>query len=90
MSDGDLTLYVIYENPTDYPGKFVIRRNFVARSTSFDHKGSTRVVVADEPDFIADTYEGLAAFLWPKIRDLGLTKLARDPTDPPQIREVWI
>ena len=88
MSDEDLTLYVVYENATDYPGKFVIRRNIVPRSSSFDRAG-VRVIVADRPDFIADSYDELAVWLWPKIRDLGLTRLDRDPTHPPQIREVW-
>ena len=86
-----MTVYVVYENPTDYPGKFVIRSNWIERSTSFDSKmGGVRVEVAPEPEFIADTYDGLAEWLWPKIRDEGLTRFERDPTDPPQIREVWI
>lgn len=26
MSSGQFVVYVIYKNPTDYPGKFVLRR----------------------------------------------------------------
>lgn len=87
-----MTVYVVYENPTDYPGKFVIRRNYISRGTSFDQQGGARVTVAPEPDFIADTYNDLAEWLISKIRDEGLDlhRFARDPTDPPQIREVWL
>ncbi len=89
--DDGMMIYVVYENPTDYPGKFVIRRNLISRGSTIQPHGIRPVVeVASEPDFIADTYDGLAMWLWPKIRDEGLTRIARDPMDPPQIREVWL
>ena len=86
-----MTVYVVYYNPTDYPHKFVIRRNLISRGSSIQPHGIRPVVeVAPEPDIIADTYDDLAEWLWPKIRDEGLTRFDRDPTDPPQIREVWV
>ncbi len=86
-----MIVYVVYEDPTDYPGKFVIRRNLISRGSSIEPHGIRPVVeVAPEPEIIADTYDGLAEWLWPKIRDEGLTRFPRDPTDPPQIVEVWL
>jgi len=71
-----LTLWTIYHNPSDYPGKYVARRFVVERGLGL--KAAREVL-------IADTLEAIRARLPP-----GLYCLGRQPGDEPQIVETWI
>ena len=53
MSDG-LAVYVIYANPSDYPGKYVVRRQVVT---------STAIVNDAEPLGVVDTLDQARALL---------------------------
>lgn len=73
-----LDTYVVYFNPSDYPGKFVVRRQTA--------HGATGEVIADpQALYIGDDYEDA-------IRALpdGLTNIGRYAQDDPVIYEVWI
>lgn len=71
-----MNLYVIYENPSDYPGQFVLRRFCL-------HTGQ---IVPDEvPLTVADTLEGARQGL-----PHGVIWSARQPDDDPAICEVWL
>jgi hypothetical protein len=79
MIDGDVVrMFVIYDNPTDYPGFFVLR--------GFS-------IVSGNPDPVPDDHvlkwpsiRGPRA--WCRLR--GLVRLERNPGDEPQIVEVWL
>ncbi len=69
-------LYVVYFNPSDFPGLYVIRKQFAGRGT---------VSVAVEPLVTGSTLEAVRAAL-----PAGLTRLERSPGDVPSILEVWL
>jgi hypothetical protein len=76
MSDNDkLFMYVVYENPRDFPGQFVLREHYVDPSGVHAQSGYK----------LASTLEEIRAFVPP-----GMTNIGREPEDEPQIREVWI
>jgi hypothetical protein len=70
-----LPIWVVYDNPSDFPGKFVARKWFILPDA----------LEATQEYRIADTLEDVRAFL-PR----GLTRLTRHPDDEPQIVESWI
>jgi hypothetical protein len=70
-----LTLWVIYESPSDYPGKVVLRRQHATR----------QCVEIDPEAFIFDSVEEAREHL-----PLGLYNLGRYDMDDPAIVEVWI
>lgn len=76
FSRAQLQIWTVYENPSDYPGLFVLRRYDILRNG--------RVVpnreVATAPD-----RAGVEAHLPP-----GLAFLPRDPRDPPSVVGSWI
>jgi hypothetical protein len=73
---GQFELYTVYENPADYPGKFVVRRFTIEQAHA----------VADrDPWFIGDTLHDARNSL-----PQGLTRIDRDPNDDPVILETWI
>ncbi|HTE38019.1 MAG TPA: hypothetical protein VK630_15875 [Reyranella sp.] len=76
MDDGErLTLWVIYDNPSDQPGKFVLRRQYAsAVGTGCD-------VVALVFDTLAQAREALPP---------GLVNIGRMQGDDPVITEVWV
>ena len=75
MTDDKLTIWVIYKNPRDHPGKWVLRGQDVGSGT-----------VTARPDcMVADTYEEVHAALPP-----GLHRLHRFPDDDPVIYETWL
>lgn len=82
-SEDALVIWVVYWNATDYPEKWVVRRNKVCRGDSREVEPVVRV--AAEPDFVGDSLEAARESL-----PLGLHRLDRDPTDAPQIVEVWL
>jgi hypothetical protein len=76
MSDDGLAVYVLYYNPSDYPGLYVVRRQ-VATATS--------ITVDPEPMAVTDTLMGARALL-----PVGLHRIERDIIDEPQIVETWL
>lgn len=72
-----LAMWIVYDNPSDYPGKFVARRFDVDASGP---KPSSSVIIA--PD--VDTLRDILAF------ELHLVCLTRDPSDDPKIMETWL
>jgi hypothetical protein len=71
-----LPILTIYENPSDYPGKFVARMHAVSG-------GGLRV--ANTPLGICETLKEVQALVPP-----GAVKLMRNPEDDPCIVESWI
>jgi hypothetical protein len=71
-----LPIVVIYENPLDYPGKFVARRQWASAG---------RVEVEPEPLIVGDSLTEVRGV----IPD-GMVCLDRDPSDEPQIVECWV
>ena len=70
-------VWVIYEDPSDFPGKFVVRRRMVLAD------GAEKV--ARDPDAVVDDLESARA----AVPD-GLMVFPRDPTDDPVIVETWM
>lgn len=77
----DLMVYTVYDNPSDYPGKIVVRRHMAGIC---EERGPV-VVVDAEPMFVCDDIEQARQRLPP-----GLTNIGRQPNDDPVIAEVWI
>lgn len=76
MPESILDIYVVYANPLDYPGRYVVRRQGVSRG---------RVDIDPEPLGVVDTLDQARDLLPP-----GLTWLDRQPGDEPQIVECWL
>jgi hypothetical protein len=75
-NDRLLTIFVIYQNPSDYPGKFVVRAQDALPSGE----------VRPHPDcIVCDTIEQARETVPP-----GLVLLTRAPDDDPVIYETWI
>lgn len=73
--------WTIYQNPSDYPGKHVVRRWFTRRN-----HGQVETMADVVPVAVADSLEAAR-------RALPLSacaRLARDPQDDPCIVEVWL
>ena len=70
-----LTLWVIYESPSDYPGKFVVRRQHSTR----------RAVVIDLEAWVFDSMAEARTAI-PE----GLDNTGRYDMDDPAVIEVWI
>lgn len=76
-SDGAMNVWVIYKNPSDFPGLFVVRR-----WESFYGIGNP---IADPVCRTAETLEA-ARNLIPD----GLVLVARSPEDDPAVLETWL
>lgn len=74
--NGVLEVWVIYENPADYPGRFVTRRQCV-------HRGGA-IRIDPEPACVARTLDEAREAV-PK----NLTRFPPQPGDVPQIYETW-
>jgi hypothetical protein len=73
------TLYTVVRDPADPTGDFVVRRHFLVTGGPLQTEFS---------DFLrADTAEAVRAKLHRRVP--GLTMLARDPDDSPNILETW-
>jgi hypothetical protein len=72
-----LRMYVLYHNPTDYPDKWVLRRWTIKPGGP----------VADyDPMAVEDSREKAVTCLeW-----MDLYRIARDPRDQDQIKEIWL
>lgn len=75
MEDG-LRIFVIYDSPRDFPGKYVVREQRADRSG---------VSVAAAPLAVVDTLGEARRAVPP-----GLFRIVRDPSDDPVIVESWI
>ena len=70
-----MELYVVYFNPSDYPGMYVVRRQVAGRGT---------VTPDRRPLGVSTTLDQVRCSLPP-----GLTLIPRHPDDDPCIVEVW-
>lgn len=72
-----LAMYTIYQNPSDYPGRFVVRRC---------HVGAGGIVFDPQPLAVVDSLEAARETLDRSV----LVLLPRHPGDEPQIVETWV
>jgi hypothetical protein len=79
MTNKVLTIYVVYHNPTDYPGKFVVRGQSIVADDPHVHIDADPLTVATSLD---DAREPLLGF--------GLYRMPRQRGDDPVIVETWI
>lgn len=75
MDEEVLTIWAVYRNPSDHPGKWVLR----------GHNVGPGVVMARPGCYIADSYTALLRSL-----PSGLQRLPNSPFDDPVIYECWI
>lgn len=74
-------MFVIYANPRDFPGKFVVRRWLVGRMG-----GNRGTYGADEkPTAVVDTLEEARGAV-----PSGLIRLDRSAHDDHAVHEVWL
>lgn len=71
-----LSIFTVYENPSDYPGKFVVRRWLIVGG---------RPLADREPFAVADTLETARSSV-----PVGRAMLTRHRDDDPVIVEVWL
>jgi hypothetical protein len=72
-----LSMWTVYNSPSDYPGKVVARRFDI---TDGDVAASDSIIVMDDLDVLR---RALAI-------DMRLTCLSRSPGDDPVIVETWL
>ena len=70
-----LEIYVVYDNPSDYPGQFVVRRNVVAKGLHVDV----------DPICVVDSLEEARGHI-----PQGLVMIPRMIEDDACIHEVWL
>lgn len=68
--------FAIYENPSDYPGRYVVRGATIAPGS---------ITNDAEPTAVVDTLDAARAAI-----PADLVRLDRDPADDPVIVEVWV
>lgn len=73
-----IPLYVIYENPKDYPGKFVVRRWACSAGGAVPDQAPVAVV---------GTIEAARGALHDQM---AFNRLRRSSDDDPVIREIWV
>jgi hypothetical protein len=73
--DDALAFWVIYKNPKDCPGRYVLRKQYATREG----------VVVDKDSFVAIEPQELREQMPP-----GLVKIGPQPGDDPVILEVWV
>jgi hypothetical protein len=76
----DLAFYTVYENPSDYPGKFVVRRSIVRPGAN----GSESITDQD-PIIVCESID-LAHQAIPEY----CFNIGRMQADDPVIVEVWL
>jgi hypothetical protein len=72
---GELSMWTIYDHPTDYPDCYVARQFLVGRETSI----TDNVLVSTDIDQLRQT-----------LMNAGLTCLTRNESDDPKIVETWL
>jgi hypothetical protein len=81
MSDESiLTVWTIFHDPMDHPGKWVLRGFDVLRVPDVGGQ-----ITPQQGAFVADSLEGVRAGLPP-----GVTCLGRQEQDDPKIYESWV
>lgn len=75
-----LTLWTIYRNPSDFPGKWVLRGHDIGGPAD-----SEPASIAHPDCVVADTLEQARAAVPP-----GLACIPRSESDDPTIVEVWL
>lgn len=73
--------FVIYYDPTDYPGKYVLRRWRISATVA----GPPKIEPDPEPMAVVNTLEQVRAAV-----PIGTVLISRDQNDDPAIVEVWI
>jgi hypothetical protein len=73
-----LSMWTVYDNASDYPGKFVARRFDVDASSG--PKPTASIIVMDDLVSLRDVLQF----------EMHLVCVARDPSDEPQIVETWL
>jgi len=73
----DMEMFTVYFNPSDFPGKYVIRKWILAR-------GFQGPIPTDQK-YIADTLEDVRKNVPPEM-----VKMERYDQDDPTIVEVWL
>jgi hypothetical protein len=73
-----MKLFVIYDHPTDFPDKFVLRVWIV----DFANDGQVRPLSVH---FLSETLEGVRQYV-PR----GMINAGRKDDDDPKIKEVWL
>jgi hypothetical protein len=71
-----VVVWVIYRNPTDYPGRYVLRKQLARLGEVWAER---------EPRAVGDTIEEIRGVL-PDF----LARMDRHPDDEPQIVETWV
>lgn len=71
-----LRLYVLYRNPSDYPGMYVVRQQWAV---------GDKIIAAHEPWVVTSNLVVARAAIPP-----GLVRMYRHPTDDPVIVEIWV
>jgi hypothetical protein len=79
MTDEHLFLYVVYDQPTDYPSKVIVRRQRISPGRL--HVDPIPFIVADSLQRARDTLSLLVP---------GLACMERHPQDDPVIVETWV
>lgn len=74
---GSICQYVVYQNPIDYPGKFVVRRFFI---------GNSMVAPELQPFAVTNTLDAARKSI-PETHGYMLERLNQDE---PQIKEIWM
>lgn len=73
-----LSTFAIYSNPTDFPGKFVVRRWVVVH-------GEDQPLATLAPTIVCETLDAAREALPP-----GLFPFLPTPEDDPKIVEIWL
>lgn len=74
--------YVLYKNPLDFPGRFVVRRWHIDGTAPGGFRPDQHVMAN------CKTLEGARMAI--RKASLNAVCIPRHPTDDPTIREVWI
>jgi len=77
MDERLLRLFTIYENPRDYPRRFVVRETRIGPGGTME--------ISPVPLAVTTSLTGARVALPP-----GLVRLDRSPDDDECIREVWV
>lgn len=73
-----LLMFTIYYNPSDYPGRYVVRPSLVKEN----NVNPLQVIV------LGKTYEDVVSKI--PIEELGLARFAREEEDDKVILETWL
>ena len=70
-------MWTVYDNPADYPGKFVARLFDIRYGAP---RPTASIIVMEDLEKLRDVLQF----------EMGLVKLMRSPEDEPQIVETWL